>query len=151
MNPIGSTPHYLETYEGLVRRICSAEWRPAVLLVHNVCYDSGANAQLIHGKVGRYYELPAVSMQSCIYPELLAGRLENRVITPDDLHPNDYGHEIVASVITYFLEKILADAGDGEEPAEVKNMRVCFISVQNQLCHRCGKLNRLAVLHTDTA
>lgn len=115
-----STPHYLETYEGLVRRICGAEWKPAVLLVHNVCYDNGANAQLMHGKVARYYELPAVSMQSCIYPELVSGRLENREITPDDLHPNDYGHELVASVITYFLERILADAEQAETPADIK-------------------------------
>ncbi|MCM1056541.1 MAG: SGNH/GDSL hydrolase family protein [Firmicutes bacterium] len=104
-----ATPHYLETYEGLVRKIYGAEWQPAVLLVHNVCYDNGGNAQLMHGRVARYYELPAVSMQSCIYPELVSGRLENRTITSDDLHPNDYGHELVASVITYFLEKILGD------------------------------------------
>lgn len=110
-----STPHYLETYEGLIRRICGADWSPAVLLVHNVRYDNGANAQLIHGKVARYYELPAVSMQSCIYPELLSGRLENREITPDDLHPNDYGHQLAASVITHFLEQILAA---GEKPEE---------------------------------
>ncbi|MCM1191209.1 MAG: SGNH/GDSL hydrolase family protein [Butyrivibrio sp.] len=106
-----AAPHYLETYEGLVRRIYGAEWQPAVLLVHNVCYDNGGNAQLMHGKVARYYELPSVSMQSCIYPELVSGRLENRTITPDDLHPNDYGHELVASVITYFLDKILEDEG----------------------------------------
>ncbi len=115
-----ATPHYMETYEGLVRKIYGAEWKPAVLLVHNVCYDNGANAQLMHGKVARYYDLPAVSMQSCIYPELVSGRLENREITQDDLHPNDYGHELVASVITYFLEKILGDAGQEEEEAVLK-------------------------------
>ena len=115
-----SNLHYLETYEGLIRRIYGAEWQPAVLLVHNVCYDNGANAQLMHARVARYYDLPAVSMQSCIYPELVSGRLENRTITPDDLHPNDYGHELVASVITYFLEKILKDAGNREEAASLK-------------------------------
>lgn len=115
-----ATPHYLETYEGLIRKIYGAAWQPAVLLVHNVCYDNGANAQLMHGKVARYYELPAVSMQSCIYPELVSGRLENRTITPDDLHPNDYGHELVASVITYFLGKILEDITNGELPVELK-------------------------------
>ncbi|MCM1026964.1 MAG: SGNH/GDSL hydrolase family protein [Roseburia sp.] len=115
-----STPHYLETYEGLVRKIYGAEGQPAVLMVHNVYYDSGANAQLMHGKAARYYELPAVSMQSCIYPELVAGRLENREITPDDLHPNDRGHELVASVITYFLGKILGDLENLETPVSLK-------------------------------
>ena len=110
-----STPHYMETYEGLVRKIVGSEGHPAVLLVHNVCYDNGASAQLIHSRIGRYYELPSVSMQSSIYPELLAGRLENRSITPDDLHPNDYGHELVASVISNFLERVLTDADNEEQ------------------------------------
>lgn len=109
-----SNEHFLETYEGLVRKIYQYETKPAVLLVHNVFYHNGANAQLQHAKVGRHYNLPCISMQSSIYPEVLAGRMENRDITPDDLHPNDKGHELVASVITYFLDKVLQEA-DVEE------------------------------------
>ena len=60
----------------------------------------------MHGQIARHYQLPAVSMQSSIYPEVVAGRIPNRRITEDDLHPNDKGHELVASVITYALEKI---------------------------------------------
>ena len=96
----------METYEGLVRMVYGADWKPAVLLVHNVYYDTGANAQLMHGRIGRHYDLPSVSMQSTIYPEVVAGRIENRDITPDDLHPNDTGHGLVADVITYFLEQV---------------------------------------------
>lgn len=107
--------HFLETYEGLVRKIYSAEWEPAVLLLHNVCYDNGSSAQRIHGRVAEYYGLPALSMQSCIYREIACGRLERRKITPDDLHPNDAGHELIASVITRFLERVWEDAGTGEE------------------------------------
>lgn len=77
-----------------------------VLLVHNVFYHNGANAQVMHAAIGRHYDLPSVSMQSSIYPEVVAGRIENRAITPDDLHPNDEGHALVASVITYFLEQV---------------------------------------------
>lgn len=106
-----SNPHYMETYEGLVRKILGHTSKPAVLLVHNVCYDNGSSAQLIHGRIGRYYDLPAVSMQSSIYPELLSGRLENRTITSDDLHPNDLGHELVASVITRFLDDVRKETG----------------------------------------
>ncbi|MCD7884257.1 MAG: SGNH/GDSL hydrolase family protein [Lachnospiraceae bacterium] len=101
-----SNEHFLETYEGLVRQILAAENAPAVVLIHNVCYNNGASAQLIHQRVGRHYGLPCVSMQNTIYPELLSGRIPNREITPDDLHPNDAGHELVASVITCYLEKV---------------------------------------------
>lgn len=100
------TEHFMETYEGVIRRVYGWKSEPAVLLLHNVYYDTGANAQLFHGRLGRYYELPAVSMQSSIYPALLLGRIENREITPDDLHPNDAGHALVASVITYFLAQV---------------------------------------------
>lgn len=103
-----STEHFMETYEGLVRKVYRADFSPAVLLVHNVYYHNGGNAQLMHGRIGRHYGLPAVSMQSSIFPEVVSGRIENRAITPDDLHPNDAGHALVASVITCFLEKARA-------------------------------------------
>ena len=101
-----SNEHYLETYEGVVRKLLSAENHPAVYTFFNVCYDNGANAELQHSKVVRHYDIPAFSMQSTIYPLLLSGEVANRDITPDDLHPNDKGHEMVASVITYGLDKI---------------------------------------------
>lgn len=130
------TAHYLETYEGLIRSIYGAAWEPALLLVHNVCYDSGGSAQLMHGKAARYYRLPSVSMQSCIYPELVSGRLENRRITPDDLHPNDFGHELVASVITHFLEEILEDAENPEEPEALRAEPMTANAYQQSIRYR---------------
>ncbi len=111
-----STEHFLETYEGLVRKVYNFRTKPAVLLVHNVYYDTGANAQIQHSKVGRHYDLPCISMQSSIYPELLNGYINNREITEDDLHPNDVGHRLVASVITYFLEEIYKEVDITELP-----------------------------------
>ena len=110
-----SNEHFLETYEGLVRKIYNSPKNPAMLIVHNVYYHNGANAQLQHSKIGRYYQIPCVSMQSSIYPEILSGRIANREITMDDLHPNDKGHELVASVITHFLEKVYAQMNEPEE------------------------------------
>ena len=62
-----SDEHFLETYEGLVRHIYQSEKSPAVVLISNVFYDTGANAQLQHSKVARHYELPLISMQSAIF------------------------------------------------------------------------------------
>lgn len=115
-----SNEHFLETYEGLVRKIYTSLKKPAMLIVHNVYYHNGANAQLQHSKVGRHYQIPCVSMQSTIYPEIVSGRIANRDITPDDLHPNDKGHELVASVITHFLEQVYAQMDETEEMAEYK-------------------------------
>ena len=116
-----ATEHYLETYEGLARKLLAAPSEPAVLIVHNVCYDNGSSAQLMHAKIARHYELPAISMQSTIYPELLSGRVENRMITPDDLHPNDEGHRLVASVITNGLETFRRDMDEPEKAPDWMN------------------------------
>lgn len=98
--------HFMETYEGLVRRIYGAEQEPAVLLVHNVRYNDGKSAERVHECIARHYDLPAVSMRSTIYAEVAAGRIQKEDITPDNLHPNDEGHRLVAAVITCLLEKI---------------------------------------------
>ena len=110
-----STEFFRETYEGVVRHVWQDPCKPAVMLVHNVYYNTGANAQIMHAQIGRHYDLPSVSMQSSIYPEVVAGRIPNRAITQDDLHPNDNGHELVASVIIYALEQMLENPSADSE------------------------------------
>ena len=103
---------FMETYEGLVRKILSAG--TALMLIHNVRYDNMQSAEEIHLKIGKHYDLPCVSMKSTIYPLVASGEIPNRRITPDDLHPNDEGHRMVAAVITHFLETIRsAETPDG--------------------------------------
>lgn len=97
-------PHFEETYESLIRRIMTAPWKPALMIVHNVRYDDGGNAELIHRPVAERYRIPAVSMKPVIYAKVAEGLLKNRDVTQDDLHPNDLGHELVAGVITNYLE-----------------------------------------------
>lgn len=106
---------FLETYEGLIRKIYGNGEKPAVLIVHNVCYDTGTNAQEKHLQIGKHYDIPCVSMKETIYPLLESGELKNREITPDDLHPNDKGHSLVSQVITFFLERVYGDLEHKEE------------------------------------
>lgn len=98
--------HFQETYEGLVRRILKTGC--SLMLMNNVCYDSGNSAEAVHLEIAKYYALPSVSMKSTVYAALLRGEMANRDITPDDLHPNDAGHALVAEGICYLLEKIWA-------------------------------------------
>lgn len=97
---------FRETYEGLVRKVYSSKTAPAVLLVHNVMYVDGTNAQDQHETIGRYYNLPCVSVKSSIYQAIAHGKIGVRDVTPDDLHPNDAGHALLANLITNFLEKV---------------------------------------------
>lgn len=110
--------HFAETYEGLIRRIYGSDSRPAVILVHNVRYDNGVNAEGQHRKVGKAYGLPCIAMKPVIYRKVEEGRLPARDITPDDLHPNDQGHALVAAVICGFLDEVFREKDREEEREE---------------------------------
>ncbi len=97
---------FRETYEGLVRRVYSSKTAPAVLLVHNIFYEDGRNAQDQHETVGRYYNIPCVSMKTSVYQAIAHGKIAVRDVTPDDLHPNDAGHALLSELITHFLAKV---------------------------------------------
>ena len=105
VNDDGREPLFQETYEGLVRRILKAPSAPALVLVHNMFYNNGESAINLHGEVGKHYQVPSVSLKTTVYPLVAEGKIPAREITPDDLHPNDAGHALLASVITYYLDK----------------------------------------------
>ena len=77
----------------------------AVLLLNNVFYDTGLNAQGYHNAVGEWYHVPCVSIKDTIYERMKAGAYTREELTPDGLHPNDKGHALVAAEITAFLEQ----------------------------------------------
>ena len=98
--------HFLETYEGLIRKIYSDKTKPAILIVNSVRYDNGINAQSQHVKVGKAYGIPCVSMKPTLYEKVRDKTFTSRDITEDDLHPNDLGHQLMADIITGFLDKV---------------------------------------------
>lgn len=98
--------HFLETYEGLIRRIYRDDNKPAILIVNSVRYDNGQNAQQQHVKIGKHYKIPCISMKPTIYQSVLDGVFRSRDITEDDLHPNDKGHALMADRITWYLESV---------------------------------------------
>lgn len=102
-----SNDFFLETFESLIRKLYTFDKKPVIIIINSVRYQDGGNAQVQHGKIARYYELPQISMQSSIYPEMVAGKFEAADITVDDLHPNDVGHEMVAEIVIHFLSKVL--------------------------------------------
>jgi lysophospholipase L1-like esterase len=110
-----SSELFKETYEGLIRKVLSNSNEPAVMILNNVFYDSGVNAQDIHNQIGRSYKLPIVSIKDSIYPEVEAGRILCEDITPDNLHPNDKGHKLVSQVVGNFLDHIYEMVFEGKK------------------------------------
>ena len=98
--------HFQESYEGLIRRILVYKEEPALFLFNNVFYDDGHNAQRVHNQIGKYYDLPIVSIKESIYSEIEKGTISNTDISADNLHPNDLGHKLVSGVITNLLDLI---------------------------------------------
>lgn len=146
---------FRETYEGLVRNVYSSKTAPAVLLVHNIFYEDGRNAQDQHETVGRYYNIPCVSMKTSVYQAIAHGKIAVRDVTPDDLHPNDAGHALLATLITNFLEKVqkedVAKITDTTRAAEALPAPITANAYQNSV--RYQKYNSTPKLNgfvTDT-
>lgn len=97
---------FQETYEGVTRKILSWPSAPALILLNNVFYDTGLNAQEYHNAVGEWYRVPYVSIKDTLYQKIRQGVYTREELTPDGLHPNDKGHELVAGEITAYLESV---------------------------------------------
>lgn len=98
-----------ETYEGTIRRLLAAPSAPAVVVLNNVFYDTGKNAQDYHNRIADYYGIPHVSIKDTVYPDVESGKIVRADITPDNLHPNDKGHRLVADEICKLLDSIKAE------------------------------------------
>ena len=97
---------FQETYEGVIRKLLTWNSVPAVILLNNVYYDTGENAEKYHNSVGDWYRIPHVSIKDTLYKKMKAGMYTREELTPDGLHPNDTGHKLVAAEIITFLERV---------------------------------------------
>lgn len=108
-----------ETYEGVLRKLLSWESLPAVIVLNNVFYDTGENAQDYHNAAAKHYDVPCVSIRDSIYQQMKQGNYTRQDLTTDGLHPNDMGHRLVAMEITGLLEQARLAAGKCEKEAEI--------------------------------
>lgn len=115
---VSETALFQETYEGVVRKLLGWPSAPAVLLLNNVYYDTGRNAQGYHNAVGEWYHIPYVSIKDTVYARMKAGAYTREELTPDGLHPNDKGHALVAGEITAFLEQVREQLTESENAGE---------------------------------
>lgn len=111
VNDIDENKQWLfkETYEGLIRKCCSAKNAPLVILINNMFYDTGYNVQDMHNEIGKAYSVPIISLKDTLYKEIQAGVYEVGELTKDMLHPTDRGHKLVADKIIEFLTQLLQE------------------------------------------
>ncbi|MBN2221347.1 MAG: SGNH/GDSL hydrolase family protein, partial [Vallitaleaceae bacterium] len=61
---------YMETFEGLLRRIYYHQGNPAVMVLNNFFYHDGHNAQKEHNQVATHYQIPYLSIRDALYPQI---------------------------------------------------------------------------------
>lgn len=100
-----NTNFYKKSYENLVRRIMCEEYNPAVLLLF-MTMENGTSAQGNDSLIGFQYEIPMISYGNAILDEIKEGSFAWKDISPDNIHPNDRGHAIVAEILDVYLTDI---------------------------------------------
>lgn len=93
------------SYDSLVRKVLSAENEPAVILLFTTQED-GTSLQDVHKEIGSAYDLPMISYREAVYPEVAAGTINWKDISPDNIHPNDIGHDIIGQLLSRYLDGI---------------------------------------------
>ena len=105
------------SYDSLVRKVLSAENEPAVILLFTTQED-GTSLQDVHKEIGKAYDLPMISYREAVYPEVAAGTINWKDISPDNIHPNDIGHGIIGQLLSRYLDGIY-DSDTASLAAEV--------------------------------
>lgn len=90
---------YASCMDSLVRMCLAQENNPAVIILEPSC-EGGASPQDAHLRVAQGYNIPMISYHDAVIPEIDAGNFTWADISPDNVHPNDNGHVIMAQCIT---------------------------------------------------
>ncbi len=144
---------FMETYEGVVRQIFLNDNEPGVLLLHNVYYDSGKTAEDQHIRIGDHYGIPHVSIRDTVYRRMREGMYTLEELTPDGLHPNDFGHGLLAEEIIRELIKIREESSLRTDAAlrECGCERSGTAEYQPMTLNRFEHANRLTIRNSAPA
>ncbi len=94
-------------YENLIRRLMLEDQDMAVIMLFMTGEgrDSRQEQQI---PVGKHYQLPMISYHTPIWRLIDGEKIVWDDVSPDEVHPNDVGHGIVAALITSYLDGVKA-------------------------------------------
>lgn len=102
------TENYEASMDSIVRKCLKQKNNPAVIILEPTLQD-GSSPQNAHYKVAKAYDIPMISYHDAIMPEIKAGNFSWEDISPDNVHPNNDGHGIMAQLLTGFAESVMSD------------------------------------------
>ena len=86
----------------MVRQILAQPQAPAVMLLF-MTKRTGGNTQEQHAKIGAHYHLPMTSFRDGLWPAVQSGELKMDDFLADEVHPNDFGHDVAARCVARLL------------------------------------------------
>ena len=108
-------PFFEESYDRLMRTLLSVPDAPAILLLFMTMED-GTSAASLHRKVAARYNLPIIDYKTKVLSDIEKGVYTWQDISPDDIHPNDKGHEIAGGQICAYLDGLYDQVKQETEP-----------------------------------
>ncbi len=117
----GNNSFAQNTYDNLLYNILNSETNPAVLMICMIRED-GFSAQNVHLAVGKHYDLPVISYGDAVWEELKNGKLNWTDLSNDNIHPHDYGHELVAKFVTDYIETLFEKSSSDYKEPNYKNL-----------------------------
>ena len=97
---------YKSTMDSLVRKCLSAKNDPAVIMIEMTMED-GTCPQNVHSEIGLKYNIPIISYHDAVLPEVEAGNIAWKDISPDNIHPNDVGHRMLGEMLVRFMSNMV--------------------------------------------
>lgn len=106
---------YKTAMDSLVRKCLAQPNNPAVILIEMTMED-GTCPQNVHSEIGLKYDIPIISYHDAVLPEVEAGNITWGEISPDNIHPNDAGHIMLAQMLENFIQSVADDLDNAGEP-----------------------------------
>ena len=97
---------YESTMDSLVRKCLAMENNPAVIIIEPST-EGGGSPQNAHLKIAQAYDIPMISYNDAIQPEIAAGNFAWSDTSSDTVHPNDAGHTVMAQCVTNLFQQVL--------------------------------------------
>ncbi|WNR43969.1 GDSL-type esterase/lipase family protein [Paenibacillus roseipurpureus] len=124
VNDAGNLTESIRAMEGIVRHAKRSNPQIDICFIYTARRSGSesysANRRLQdniynHEEVAEYYRIPSVNIASVIYNKVISGELKWEDISGDDVHPNDFGYALYASVLEVFLENELIVSNEKSE------------------------------------
>lgn len=106
VNDIGGGAVKQESFESLVRTVLNSEGSPAVVIL--LCMSSNRDAETYEfmKKIADRYSLPVVDMNTAVWMGVDEGAYTFEEFCPDNTHPEDFGHGVLADAVENLFDKI---------------------------------------------